>query len=152
MHDIVIRGGSILDGSGADAITGDVAIDGDRLVQVGGKAGAAKREIDADFQRGTLQQPSKPAVIYMMSSHQVLEAFQGDSQWTTGAWHPHVMVYLPHATVDEFALGEQNQTGPVSVSGDARGVQLVFVVPHWVDSPASPDEAADHHDATTGSR
>jgi N-acyl-D-aspartate/D-glutamate deacylase len=48
MHDIVIRGGSILDGSGTDAITGDIAIDGDRLVQVGGKAGAAKREIDAD--------------------------------------------------------------------------------------------------------
>ena len=27
MHDIVIRGGTILDGTGADAFTGDVAID-----------------------------------------------------------------------------------------------------------------------------
>jgi hypothetical protein len=113
---------------------------------------AIQREIDAAFQRGTLQHPSKPTMIYMLSSHQILEAFQGDSQWTTGAWHPHIMVYLPHATADQFVLGEQGEAGPVSVSSDARGVELVVVVPHWVDSPASPDEAADRHDATTGPR
>jgi hypothetical protein len=28
MYDTVIRGGTILDGTGADAVTGDVAIDG----------------------------------------------------------------------------------------------------------------------------
>ncbi len=48
MHDIVIRGGTILDGTGAPSITGDVAIDGDRIVEVGGKAGAAKRDIEAN--------------------------------------------------------------------------------------------------------
>jgi hypothetical protein len=111
-----------------------------------------QREVDAAFQRGTLQPPSKPVMIYMMSSHQVLESFQGDSEWTTGAWHPHIMIYLPHATADQFALDEQNQAGPVSVSSDAKGVQLVVIVPHWADSPASPDVAADHHDATTGAR
>ncbi len=47
MHDIVIRGGTIVDGTGAPKYTGDVAIDGDRLVQVGGKAGPGRREIDA---------------------------------------------------------------------------------------------------------
>jgi len=46
-HDLVIRGGTIVDGSGAPAVTGDVAVDGDRLTQVGGRAGAGKREIDA---------------------------------------------------------------------------------------------------------
>ncbi len=48
MHDLVIRAGRIVDGSGAEATTGDVAIDGERLTQVGGTAGAARREIDAD--------------------------------------------------------------------------------------------------------
>jgi N-acyl-D-amino-acid deacylase len=48
MHDIVIKGGSIVDGSGAAAATGDVAIDGDRITAVGGKAGPARRTIDAD--------------------------------------------------------------------------------------------------------
>jgi len=50
MHDIVIRGGSIVDGTGARSFSGDVAIDGDRIAQVGGKAGPAKREIRADGQ------------------------------------------------------------------------------------------------------
>jgi N-acyl-D-amino-acid deacylase len=48
MHDIVIRGGTILDGTGAEAFTGDVAVEGDRIVSVGGKAGPGRREIGAD--------------------------------------------------------------------------------------------------------
>ena len=47
MHDVVIRGGTLVDGSGASARVGDLAIDGGRIVQAGGKAGAARREIDA---------------------------------------------------------------------------------------------------------
>ncbi len=47
MHDIVIRGGTIVDGNGGAAYTGDIAIDGDEIAQVGGKAGPGKREIDA---------------------------------------------------------------------------------------------------------
>ena len=48
MHDIVIRGGTIVDGTGAAAFAGDVAIDGERIAAVGGKAGPARRVIDAD--------------------------------------------------------------------------------------------------------
>ncbi len=48
MHDIVIRGGNIIDGSGKPAFAGDVAIDGDRITAVGGKQGPAKREVDAN--------------------------------------------------------------------------------------------------------
>ena len=47
MHDIVIRGGTIIDGTGRSAFTGDVAIAGDRIVGVGDKAGPARRDIDA---------------------------------------------------------------------------------------------------------
>ena len=48
MHDIVIRGGRIVDGTGAPAFTGDIAVDGRRITTVGGKAGPAQRVIDAD--------------------------------------------------------------------------------------------------------
>lgn len=48
MYDLVIRGGTIVDGSGADRVTGDIAIDGDRIAAVGGKLGPARREIAAD--------------------------------------------------------------------------------------------------------
>jgi N-acyl-D-amino-acid deacylase len=47
MHDIVIRGGTIVDGTGKASFSGDVAIAGGRIAAVGGKLGPAKREIDA---------------------------------------------------------------------------------------------------------
>ena len=47
MHDIVIRGGTIIDGTGRAAFTGDVAIAGERIAAVGGKQGPGRREIDA---------------------------------------------------------------------------------------------------------
>src|SRR6266566_8629020 len=47
MHDIVIRGGTIIDGAGKAVFTGDVAIADGRIVGVGGKQGPARREIDA---------------------------------------------------------------------------------------------------------
>ncbi len=48
MHDLVIRNARIVDGSGAAAQHGDVAIDGEHIVDVGGKLGAGRREINAD--------------------------------------------------------------------------------------------------------
>ena len=48
MHDTVIRGGTIVDGSGKPGYTGDVALEDGKIAQVGGKAGPGKREIDAD--------------------------------------------------------------------------------------------------------
>ncbi len=48
MHDTVIRGGTIVDGTGKQAFTGDIAIDGDRITEVGGKAGSARRDINAE--------------------------------------------------------------------------------------------------------
>ncbi len=47
MHDIVIRGGAIIDGTGKATFTGDLAIEGERIVGVGGRHGPARREIDA---------------------------------------------------------------------------------------------------------
>jgi N-acyl-D-aspartate/D-glutamate deacylase len=47
MHDIVIRGGTIIDGTGRAAFTGDVAIAGGRIAAVGDKQGPARRDIDA---------------------------------------------------------------------------------------------------------
>ena len=48
MHDIVIRGGTIIDGTGQPAYAGDLAVDGGWIAAVGGKAGPGRREIAAD--------------------------------------------------------------------------------------------------------
>ena len=47
MRDLIIRNGTIVDGSGAEPYLGDVAIDGDRIVEVGKVEGTGRREIDA---------------------------------------------------------------------------------------------------------
>ena len=47
MHDLIIRGGTIVDGTGASKKTGDIAIDNGMITAMG-KVGAGHREIDAD--------------------------------------------------------------------------------------------------------
>ncbi|HEY2092070.1 MAG TPA: D-aminoacylase [Thermoanaerobaculia bacterium] len=46
-HDIVIRNGTVYDGTGRDPMHGDVAIDGDRIAGVGLVQGRGRTEIDA---------------------------------------------------------------------------------------------------------
>jgi N-acyl-D-aspartate/D-glutamate deacylase len=50
MYDLIIRNGAIVDGTGETPFVGDIAIQGDRIVQVGKVDGAARREIDATGQ------------------------------------------------------------------------------------------------------
>src|SRR4051794_35144585 len=47
-HDLIIRGGTVLDGSGSEARTADVAVDGGTITAVGRVDGDATRTIDAD--------------------------------------------------------------------------------------------------------
>ena len=46
--DIAVRGATIYDGMGTPGYTGDVAIRGDRIVEVGGRVGPARHELRAD--------------------------------------------------------------------------------------------------------
>ena len=46
--DLVLRGGTVVDGSGRESFTADVAIAGDRIVEVGKVAARGHREVDAD--------------------------------------------------------------------------------------------------------
>lgn len=66
-----------------------------------------REEIDATVARelldGTLQLPSRPAMSYMMSCAQHLFNPEGRS---VGAWRPHLMLYMPYLTADDFGLGD----------------------------------------------
>jgi len=48
LHEIVIRNGTVVDGTGSDKRIADVAVDGGFISAVGPKLGAGKRDIDAD--------------------------------------------------------------------------------------------------------
>ncbi len=54
MHDLIIRGGTVVDGSGAPCRETDVAVDADRIAVVGTVSGRAREEIDG---RGLLVTP-----------------------------------------------------------------------------------------------
>jgi N-acyl-D-aspartate/D-glutamate deacylase len=79
MHDLVLRGGTIVDGSGSAPRIGDVAIDGDHIVAVGGGAGAGRDELDA---RGLLVTPGW-VDIHTHYDAQVM----WDPHLTPSSWH-----------------------------------------------------------------
>ena len=47
MHDVVIRGGTVIDGSGGPRFDADVAIDNGKITRVGEVRTAGRQEIDA---------------------------------------------------------------------------------------------------------
>ncbi len=47
MHDLIIRGGTVVDGSGAEPFIADVAIDGNTITAIGHDLPAGREEIDA---------------------------------------------------------------------------------------------------------
>jgi N-acyl-D-aspartate/D-glutamate deacylase len=78
-HDIVIRGGTIVDGTGADPITGDVAIDNGLITAIGSVPGTGRQEIDAS---GHVVTPG------FVDIHTHLDAQIGwDPDMTPVSWH-----------------------------------------------------------------
>jgi N-acyl-D-aspartate/D-glutamate deacylase len=79
MLDLVVRGGTIVDGSGGASFTGDVGVQGGRIVAVGRAAERGKRELDA---RGLLVTPGWVDV----HTH-----YDGQATWdsliTPSCWH-----------------------------------------------------------------
>ena len=79
-HDLVITGGTIIDGTGAPALVGDIGIDGDRITAVGDVSTVgAGRVIDAD---GRLVTPG------FVDLHSHLDAQVGwDPTMSSSCWH-----------------------------------------------------------------
>ena len=78
-HDIVIRGGEIVDGTGAEPIRGDLAIDDGVITAVGNVEGSGREEIDAT---GHMVTPG------FVDIHTHLDAQIGwDSKLTSVTWH-----------------------------------------------------------------
>ncbi|MYE10305.1 MAG: amidohydrolase family protein [Gammaproteobacteria bacterium] len=78
-HDLVIRGGTIVDGTGTPPFEADVAVDGDRIAQIGDVSRAGREEISA---RGLVVSPG------FIDLHTHLDAQIGwDPQVTSVSWH-----------------------------------------------------------------
>ena len=78
-HDLVIRNATVVDGTGGPPQSVDVAVSGDRIVELGGSVGRGRREIDAD---GRLVTPG------FVDIHTHLDAQIGwDALTTSSCWH-----------------------------------------------------------------
>ena len=94
-----------------------------------------QRAITAAYDRGELVTPAKPAVAYMMSSRQVLFSSPLAEGRRVGAWSPHVMIYMPGATGEQFGLAKESKVTQFFVSDDGtRGAHFIVKVPQWADS------------------
>jgi len=78
MHDIVIRGGTVVDGSGAPARAADVAIDGGVITAVGTDIGPGTREVDAT---GLLVTPGFVDVHTHYDAQATWDPFLTPSSW-----------------------------------------------------------------------
>lgn len=79
MHDLLIRGGTIVDGTGKPAFTGDVAIREGRIAAIGKDLGSATRTVNADGLLVT------PAWVDVHTHYDAQVAW--DEQLTPSLWH-----------------------------------------------------------------
>jgi hypothetical protein len=98
-------------------------------------AGLSPAEIDravADaMAAGRLRSPTRPAVVYMMSSAQVL--YEGDRR--IGKWKPHVMVFYPFLQARDLGLpvDDPDVRIPSVLQAGTPLSSMIVVTPAFVD-------------------
>ncbi len=108
MHDLVIRGGTVVDGLGREPFTGDVAVTDGRITEVGRVDGPARETVDAD---GLLVTPG----FVDVHTHYDGQA-TWDSQLGPSCWHGVTTVVVGNCGVG-FA--------PVHPGGEQELVELM---------------------------
>ena len=101
MHDLVIRNGTLIDGTGRPARRADLAIDGDRIVAVGDVADSGWRTIDAD---GRLVTPG------FIDPHTHLDAqLMWDPLGTPACWHGTTTIVIGNCGVTFAPVRERDR-------------------------------------------
>jgi N-acyl-D-aspartate/D-glutamate deacylase len=154
MHDMVIRGGTVVDGTGSAPATADVAVQDGRIVAVGRDVGAGRRELDAD---GLLVTPGWvdihshydgqalwDPVLETSAAHGVTTVVMGNCGVGFAPVHPDQRAWtialmegvedIPGAVLDE-GLGWEWQSFPQYLSA-------LDAAPHAIDIAAQVPHAA----------
>ena len=120
-YDVIVRGGTILDGTGAAGFEGDVAIDGDRIVAVG------------DLSAATATEVVMAAGLYVTPGFIDAHSHSGSGLDTADRSHAHPLVAQGLTTV----VVNPDGGGPVdlaqqrsSLLRDGLGLNVAQLVPH----------------------
>jgi N-acyl-D-aspartate/D-glutamate deacylase len=172
MHDLVIRGGTIVDGSGGARFSGDVAIEGGRIAEVGSVAGRGKRELDA---RGLLVTPGWVDVHTHYDGQATWDALISPSCWhgvTTAVMGNCGVGFAPvkpgtHDYLIKLMEGVEDIPGTVlwegvqwawesfpeyldALAGKPRAIDIAAQVPHAaLRFYVMGERGADHNEAPT---
>ena len=118
-HDLVIRDGLIVDGTGADAYRGDVAIDGDSIAAVGEVQGNGKREIDANGNAIT------PGFVDL---HTHFDAQAGwDPLLTPASWHGVTTALIGNCGVTFAPCKPSDQTTLAGIMETVEDLSLIHI-------------------------
>ncbi|MEJ2132899.1 MAG: amidohydrolase family protein, partial [Gammaproteobacteria bacterium] len=145
MRDLIIRNGTIVDGSGEPPYEGDIAIDGDEIVATGKVEGKAKREIDAS---GHLVTPGWVDV----HTH-----YDGQATWDSilapSSWHGVTTVVMGNCGVgfapvrpgdEQFLIELMEGVEDIPGSALAEGIEWKWeTFPEYLDALESRRRAID---------
>jgi N-acyl-D-amino-acid deacylase len=145
MHDLVVRGGVVLDGSGAPGRRADVAVQRGRIVAVGLEVGPARREIDAT---GHLVTPGWVDVHTHYDGQATWDPYLGPSSWhgVTTVVMGNCGVGFAPVSVDRRAWIIDLMEGVEAIPGAvlAEGVRWAWEsFPEYLDALASTPRAID---------
>jgi hypothetical protein len=117
-----------------------------RLRSLGVAEDSIDHVVTSAYARGELGVPRELAVAYMMSPRQVLFSSPAATGRRVGAWHPHLMFYVPGATPAKFGVSVEGADDPIQVGRPGTPeAEMIVKLPKWADgSPVA--SAAKNHD------
>lgn len=145
MHDLVISGGTIVDGTGAPRYTGDIAIDGGKISEVGAVSGQGRDEIDAT---GKLVTPG----FVDLHTHYDAQAMW-DPILAPSAWHGVTSLVIGNCSVGFAPMRSDNRDFPLRVMEAIEEIPIAVMesgidwdwesFPDFLDSLARRDHTLD---------
>ena len=94
-----------------------------------------KAEVDDCFASGRFRSPKRPALVYMLSSSQVLVNAKGN----TTRFMPHLMIYYPFMKNSAMGLTESKSMDIPGVVEEGTPLSaLIVVAREWVDPAKTP--------------
>ncbi len=121
-HDLVVRGGTVIDGTGAEPVVADVAIDSGRISAIGRNLAGGREEIDA---KGRIVTPGFVDIHTHYDGQAVWDRFTAPSAWhgvTTAVMGNCGVGFAPCRPADrekliELMEGVEDIPGPVMHEG-----------------------------------
>jgi N-acyl-D-amino-acid deacylase len=146
VHDLVIRGGTVVDGTGASARSADVAIDGSLITAVGPNLGLARRVIDAS---GLLVTPGFVDMHTHYDAQVTWDPFLTPSSWhgvtTVVAGNCGVGFAPAHADRHEWLIELMEGVEDIPGSAMVEGIEWAWkTYPEYLNAVAAKPKVLDY--------